>query len=288
MLAGMLLWNAAGSYLEAVRVAGTVSGFAKCLGAIGAGVVVGIAVRPALRGALHDVVRVGLPLVAAALMLLYRLVDETPFHLGDPIDNVPYYLCLMVSVASVLVYAAYVRDEPLLADGAVGTAALRALAFLVGVVLSPLANIVLTLVFFISNVDVKLSLVCAAVYVVLTAVRALCARTKPTPSDSREGVEASLLADVLEELGDAWGLTARERDVLAGLARGYTAQAIADSLGIARSTVTTHMRRIYDKAGIHTQQGLLVCIDRAYARRHGVSMTEGVLRKVRRAERKGA
>ena len=51
-------------------------------------------------------------------------------------------------------------------------------------------------------------------------------------------------------------LTPRERDVCAWLARGYTMQAIAGFLGIASSTVDTHVRHVYQKLGVHSRDEL--------------------------------
>ena len=56
-------------------------------------------------------------------------------------------------------------------------------------------------------------------------------------------------------------LTPREREVLSLLARGRTAAYIGRSLGIAPDTAKTHIRSIYRKMDIHTQQELIDLIE---------------------------
>jgi DNA-binding NarL/FixJ family response regulator len=51
-------------------------------------------------------------------------------------------------------------------------------------------------------------------------------------------------------------LTPRERDVLAGVARGLTNKAIAAELGISRRTVEAHRESLMRKLSIHSVAGL--------------------------------
>lgn len=58
-------------------------------------------------------------------------------------------------------------------------------------------------------------------------------------------VDIDLLnADPLE------GLTARERELLAALANGWTNMQIAARIGISRNTVKYHLKNLYDKLGV--------------------------------------
>ena len=56
---------------------------------------------------------------------------------------------------------------------------------------------------------------------------------------------------------DAWGLTPRERAVLPGLLRGRSVAWVAENLTVSKNTVHTHMRNIYQKAGVHSQEELI-------------------------------
>ena len=55
----------------------------------------------------------------------------------------------------------------------------------------------------------------------------------------------------------AWGLTPRETAVLPGLLRGRSVAWVAESLTVSKNTVHTHMRNIYAKAGVHSQEELI-------------------------------
>ena len=52
-------------------------------------------------------------------------------------------------------------------------------------------------------------------------------------------------------------LSQRECEVAALAARGYSAQKIAEVLGVSRNTVNCHLGRIYHKLGIHSKQELI-------------------------------
>lgn len=57
-------------------------------------------------------------------------------------------------------------------------------------------------------------------------------------------------------------ITARERDVLGGIARGLSSKEIASQLGLSVFTVENHRRRIMDRTGIHSIAGLtLLALD---------------------------
>lgn len=65
------------------------------------------------------------------------------------------------------------------------------------------------------------------------------------------------------------GLTAREVEVLVQLARGARNREIADTLGISAKTVSTHLERVYLKAGVTTRAAATL-----FAMRHGLLASE--------------
>lgn len=60
---------------------------------------------------------------------------------------------------------------------------------------------------------------------------------------------------------EQFGLSPRERDVLRYLAMGYSADAVAERLGVSWNTARTHSRNIYAKMGVHSRQELIEAMD---------------------------
>lgn len=58
-----------------------------------------------------------------------------------------------------------------------------------------------------------------------------------------------------------YGLSEREREVFALIARGYGAKGVAQTLNIATSTASTHISRIYTKLDVHSKLELLQFVD---------------------------
>ena len=59
------------------------------------------------------------------------------------------------------------------------------------------------------------------------------------------------------ELGSACGLTERETEIFAMLARGRNGQFVMDHYVVSRNTVKSHVKHIYAKLGVHSQQELI-------------------------------
>lgn len=64
---------------------------------------------------------------------------------------------------------------------------------------------------------------------------------------------ARMVVQSLRQPRETEGLTPREHEVLALLARGYLYKEIAESIGISLPTVNTYIRRIYEKLQVHSR-----------------------------------
>lgn len=55
----------------------------------------------------------------------------------------------------------------------------------------------------------------------------------------------------------AYGLSPREDEVLRLVARGYSTAQISQALYISEYTVQNHLRRVFEKVGVHSRRGLV-------------------------------
>ena len=65
----------------------------------------------------------------------------------------------------------------------------------------------------------------------------------------------------MARLAATYGLTAREVESAAYVARGYSLEKTAELLGISINTVRTHMRSVYGKLEVHSRQELIDLVD---------------------------
>ena len=70
-----------------------------------------------------------------------------------------------------------------------------------------------------------------------------------------------LFAQRCRELAEKDGLTAREREVMELLAHGRDSRHIQEALTLSYNTVKTHVKRIYRKLDVHSQQELIDLIE---------------------------
>lgn len=84
-----------------------------------------------------------------------------------------------------------------------------------------------------------------------------------SPVDNTNGVVSFDTA--CAQVAGAYGLSARETEVFSYLARGRSEPYIRDTLVLSRNTVSSHVRHIYQKLGIHSKQELIEMVERAQA-----------------------
>ncbi len=77
-----------------------------------------------------------------------------------------------------------------------------------------------------------------------------------TPEVAKKVLDAFANSDLMPGTdGGDYGLTAREQEILRLLAEGLLKKEIADALSISVNTVSTHLRRVYDKLHVNTNTG---------------------------------
>jgi DNA-binding CsgD family transcriptional regulator len=87
-------------------------------------------------------------------------------------------------------------------------------------------------------------------------------RVHVSPMDSGDGtvavtIEQARPSDLVPILLEAYGLTARETDVVLYLSRGLSAKEIGEELMISAHTVRDHIKAVYEKAGVNGKGELL-------------------------------
>ncbi len=81
-------------------------------------------------------------------------------------------------------------------------------------------------------------------------------------------IEASRCAckeQVYETIGDRFGLTKREVEVMRMLAQGFTRPYICQELGVSDGTARAHAAHVYQKLGVHKKDDLLELVQRVEA-----------------------
>lgn len=94
-----------------------------------------------------------------------------------------------------------------------------------------------------------------------TAIQGVRPVENVTPLETpRPGIEQRC-----EGLAKSFGLTERECEVFTLLARGRNGAFIQEECRVTRNTAKTHIRHIYQKLGVHTQQELIDLVERETA-----------------------
>ena len=78
-----------------------------------------------------------------------------------------------------------------------------------------------------------------------------------TTDGGKEDAFAARIATLVEQ----GGLTPREQDVLVALARGRSAQYVADTFVVSKETARTHIRHVYQKLEVHSREELMDLVE---------------------------
>ena len=100
---------------------------------------------------------------------------------------------------------------------------------------------------------VALDFVCLLVFLIIPLTKRETSILELTSAP----VKPTEIEAICQEVSTEFTLSERETEILKLLAKGNTANGIANKLVISPHTVNTHIRHIYDKVGIHKRSELL-------------------------------
>ncbi|MDR2381759.1 MAG: helix-turn-helix transcriptional regulator [Bifidobacteriaceae bacterium] len=96
-----------------------------------------------------------------------------------------------------------------------------------------------------------------------SAYRIFIARV-PVEIEVPENVLVETIEQACHSLAVTCGLSAREDEVLSYIARGRTLQTTAQRMYLSLNTIKTHVKHIYQKCGVHSQEELMVRLEEIY------------------------
>lgn len=83
----------------------------------------------------------------------------------------------------------------------------------------------------------------------------------PERTEAKKGASSDAFARRIADLVEQGGLTPREQDVLVAMARGRSAQYIADTFVVSKETARTHIRHVYQKLDVHSREELMDLVE---------------------------
>ena len=83
----------------------------------------------------------------------------------------------------------------------------------------------------------------------------------PEQTEAKKGTSSDAFARRIADLVEQGGLTPREQDVLVAMARGRSAQYIADTFVVSKETARTHIRHVYQKLNVHSREELMDLVE---------------------------
>jgi DNA-binding NarL/FixJ family response regulator len=81
--------------------------------------------------------------------------------------------------------------------------------------------------------------------------------SEQVPADIAVTIEASSPAERLDLFGRAHGLSPREAELMAALARGSDTRQLANEMYVSENTVQDHLKSIFVKTGTRNRRALL-------------------------------
>lgn len=109
-----------------------------------------------------------------------------------------------------------------------------------------------------------LAFICCTISIVRVATNPPRKNTPWENAHAFDGVGAKTprpFHDAVASLAQQFGLTPQEEQVMALCAKGKNAQRVADEMVITVNTAKSHLRSIYAKASVHSQQELIALVD---------------------------
>lgn len=172
---------------------------------------------------------------------------------GNATTSAAFLLCLTLSVELVRdgLFGSFACSSLVLASmylgGLTGGVASRVIDGVAGLNSTGVFGIAMSVVSLVSLVSIALGLRADGVGDPLSG--------EPRPDAPSTDAEARRKA------AEAYGLTAREAEVLAALMGGNSVLGVADKLCISENTVKGHMKNIYCKMGVHSRQEMVDAVE---------------------------
>lgn len=96
---------------------------------------------------------------------------------------------------------------------------------------------------------------------IMTAIISLAQNADTSAPPAKRASVANLLSQRCDQLGQQFSLSPREVEILGYLARGHNPTFVSRELVLSLSTVRTHIRNLYKKMGVGSQEELIALVD---------------------------
>lgn len=195
---------------------------------------------------------VGLPLMAFGFLVM--ACSPTLISLGNAIQAVGSCYQYIV-ILCLVVYLSRTQHLPLIRICGFSMASLYIGQVVGGCLGSLLASGSLIRVPLTTIASIMCALLLTAALYISNSNRKSLGWEVAQPGSNEDGIESRIRSIAAKS-----GLTTRQEEIVALLVQGYNKTAIARDLQISEETAKTHIRNIYTKIGIHSQQALIELI----------------------------